>query len=309
MESQGINKNVRTGRLIRIHPITNENIDMAETRERGIQTPENLKSIIDSITHIGWHDCNKNYNINHGERNPTNIIFVTLAGGGILELDGIGYKITPGTMTIIPSHINTVYYTDPEEDHWEFYWMHVGGVNVSNILRRLYQSHNYLIPLNDPSVYTAIYEDILGSALEGTAMALYNSRKLSEFLHLFVEEIISGRIIVSDNNNFVKTILQYIELHYMEDISLTDLAGLVFMSVEGTIRTFKKYTGYTPHAYLKLYRIMLACDLLSTTDLSVKNIAVRVGHQSASNFSSEFRRVKGVTPTQFRNQTNRTQNK
>ena len=212
------NKDFTDGRLIRRHPLTNELTDMAQTRERIIRTPVNLVPLLDTTTSLGWHDSNRNYCINHGERNPTNLIFITLAGGGTLELDGVMYRIVPGTMTIIPNNVKTIYYTSPDEDHWEFYWMHVRGVNVSNILRRLYQSHNYMIQLKDPSVYTGIFEDILYSPLEGNAQAIYNSRKISELLHLFVEEIIAGRILISDNNNFVKTILQYMEANYMTNI-------------------------------------------------------------------------------------------
>ena len=296
------NKDFTDGRLIRRHPVTNEPTDMAQTRERIIRTPANLIPLIDSVNILGWHDCSRNYYIDHGERNATNLIFITLAGGGTLELDGVIYQIVPGTMTIIPNNVRTVYYTNPGEEHWEFYWMHVRGVNVSNIFRRLYQSHNYMIRLKDPAIYTRIFEDILYSPLEGNAQALYNSRRISELLHLFVEEIISGRILISDNNNFVKTILQFMEANYMTNITNEDLSALVFMTPETIIRTFKKNTGYTPHAYLKMYRIMISCILLSNTDLPVKEIAQRVGYKSASNYSSEFRNLKGMSPVQFRNQ-------
>lgn len=300
------NKDFTDGRLIQRHPLTNELTDMAQTRERIIRTPVNLVPLLDTTTNLGWHDSNRNYCINHGERNTTNLIFITLAGGGTLELDEVMYRIVPGTMTIIPNNVKTIYYTSPDEDHWEFYWMHVRGVNVSNILRRFYQSHNYMIQLKDPSVYTGIFEDILYSPLEGNAQAIYNSRKISELLHLFVEEIIAGRILISDNNNFVKTILQYMEANYMTNITNEDLSALVFMTPEAIIRTFKKNTGYTPHAYLKMYRIMISCNLLSNTNLPVKEIAQKVGYKSASNYSSEFRNLKGMSPVQFRNQYNHT---
>jgi len=302
MDKQKNDKFITDGRLILWHSKIYKNIDMGITREREFSNPESLIPLLDTIYKIGWHDCNLNYYINHGETNHSNLIIITIAGGGYLNLDGISYNISPNTIAIIPNDTNTVYYTDIKEGHWEFYWMHVKGFNVSNILQRLYQNHYYLIPLKNTEKYTHIFEEIINSHFEGNEMVLFNSRKISEILHLFVEEIIVGNIILSDNNNFIKTILQYIEANYMEYITVEDLAALVFVTPETVIRTFKKYTGYTPHAYLKMYRIMIACNMLSNTNHSVKDIALRVGYKSSSNFSAEFRNLKGISPIQFRNQ-------
>jgi len=284
------------------HPDLDEIIDMGETRERRISIPENLIPLIDSVDSLGWHDCSRAYYINHGERNDTNLVFITLAGGGILELNGVIYPIVPGTITVIPNNVKTVYYTAPGENHWEFYWMHVRGVNVSNIFRRLYQSRNYRYPVRDTTGYTRIFEEILNTRSEGSALALEVSQKISVLLHKIIEEIISQRILPKDDNDFVKKIRQYIEKHYMTNITIEELASHMFMTPENIIRTFKKYTDCTLHAYLKKHRITVACQLLHTTDLSVREVARRVGYRSASSFAAEFRSLKGISPTQFRKQ-------
>ena len=116
MDKQIKNKDSFEGRLILLHTIRNENLDMGQTRERMIHTPNNLIPLIDSLNNLGWHDCNLNYYVDHGERNPTNLIFITLSGGGILELEGIIYQIIPGTMTVIPNNVKTIYYTNPDEN-------------------------------------------------------------------------------------------------------------------------------------------------------------------------------------------------
>lgn len=298
-ELQG-NKYIEKVPLMIRHAKRNEILDMGLTRERRLSNPAVLTDILDHVIAIGWHDCNTNYFIHHQESNSDNIMFVTLLGGGILEIGGITYKITANSMTVIPNNVDVRYYTDIREGDWEFYWMHVRGVNVSNILRRLYQNNIYVIPLNTMDKYAAIFENILTLSCDGNEMVLYNSRKISELLHLFVEETIAKGIILADNNDFVKIVLQYIEKNYMHQINLEDISNRVFMSVEHTIRNFKKYTGYTPHSYLKMYRMMRACDLLSNTDMSVKEIAGKVGYKSDSNFISEFKSLKDMTPNQFR---------
>ena len=53
--------------------------------------------------------------------------------------------------------------------------------------------------------------------------------------------------------------------------------------------------------YLKALRLEKACELLGTTYLSVKEIAVQVGLNDASHFVRDFKKVYGLTPTQHRN--------
>ena len=283
-------------------PSSPEMTDMGLNRARIFSNAISLSMMLDTVRIIGWHDANGEYIFRQPDSERENMIFVTLSGGGILELNGLSYRIRPSTITVIPDNVEVSYYTDPAEKHWEFYWAHIRGANTSNVLRHLYQNHNYLLPLRNPDVFVSIFEDILTSPLEGSAMILYNSRKVSDLLHLFVEEIVCNQNSIPDNNDFVKTILRYIEEHYAQSITLADLASLLFMSEENLIRMFKKHTGYTPHAYLKMYRIMVACNLLRNTDLPVKRIAGMVGYKTVSFFTSEFRTLKGVTPTVFRSE-------
>ncbi|MBQ7298786.1 MAG: helix-turn-helix domain-containing protein [Clostridia bacterium] len=282
------------------HPHFGSFMEMGLTRDKHFINPKMLYDVIDRVNYVGWHDSNRNYYIDHKEQNETNLIFVTVSGGGILELDNVRYSIQSNTVTVIPCRVKTCYYTDPMQEHWEFYWMHTSGNNITNILSHLYHNHIYTLEINHIRSYTAIFEDILTSALDGIPMTLFNSRKIADFLHLLLEESISRGFILSDNNAFVKTVVQYIEQHYAEQMDLSDMAAAVYMSRENLIRTFRKHTGYTPYAYLKRYRMMRACELLDCTALPIKDIAARVGYSSVSNFIAEFRTVKHITPTQYR---------
>ncbi|MBQ4574718.1 MAG: helix-turn-helix domain-containing protein [Clostridia bacterium] len=287
-------------KLILTKPRSSETAEMGMTRERCFDTPSVLKSILDYVACTGWHRCSTAYIIEHSESNPDNIVFVTHGGCGILEIGSVEYRLTADTIAVVPAHTAAKYYTDPESGEWEFRWMHVRGVNVTNILSVLYRNNIYVIPIDRASLFAAIYEEILMNRFSGNEMALFNSRKISELLHLFVEATVSKGIILADNNDFVKTVVHYIEGNYMNPMTSEDIARYVYLSKEYTIRTFKRLTGYSPHAYLKKYRLMKACDYLSDTSLSIKDIAGRVGYRSESNFIAEFKGEKGVTPSRFR---------
>jgi AraC family transcriptional regulator len=85
-----------------------------------------------------------------------------------------------------------------------------------------------------------------------------------------------------------------------QDLSLKELAAASYLSPFHFARLFKKLTGSTPHNYLAGIRATRAQVLLADTELSVSEIAVRVGYLSASHFTKAFRVATGTTPREFR---------
>lgn len=98
----------------------------------------------------------------------------------------------------------------------------------------------------------------------------------------------------------LKEVFHFIHTHYQEDISLDDLTHIVHMSKEHLCRTFKKYTGYTPFAYLKHYRILQSCKLLQETDKKISEICTLCGFNNISYFNREFLEAMNTTPSNYR---------
>lgn len=87
---------------------------------------------------------------------------------------------------------------------------------------------------------------------------------------------------------------------YAQAICVADMAAASAMSVAHFSRKFRLHFGTTPHRYLRRVRIMVACDLLSTTDLPVSTVAARTGHYDQSHLCNEFVNAVGMTPTAYR---------
>jgi len=85
-----------------------------------------------------------------------------------------------------------------------------------------------------------------------------------------------------------------------QDLSLRSLAAASHLSPFHFSRLFKKLTGVTPHNYLAAIRATRAQSLLAGTDMSITEIASRVGYLSASHFTKAFRFSTGTTPSEFR---------
>jgi len=94
--------------------------------------------------------------------------------------------------------------------------------------------------------------------------------------------------------------VELISRDYARPLSVDELAATVSMSPSHFSRSFRAHFGSTPHKYVRRVRLMAACDLLSTTDLLVSEIATRCGFYDQSHLSNEFRKERGMTPVEYR---------
>lgn len=95
-------------------------------------------------------------------------------------------------------------------------------------------------------------------------------------------------------------LLSYLEQHYAEAITLFELATRAHMSPSSVLRAFHRATGMAPMAYLLHLRVQHAAQLLRDTEMSVTDIATRVGFASSSYFSRQFTQQIGVSPRAYR---------
>lgn len=106
--------------------------------------------------------------------------------------------------------------------------------------------------------------------------------------------------IKDDTTNDIKAILEYIKINYMNPISIKDLANVVNFSEHYFMRFFKKYMGMTCVDYINEYRLNIATNLLETTNMSIMEIAVKVGVNNISYFNKIFKKKFNLTPKEYR---------
>ena len=81
-----------------------------------------------------------------------------------------------------------------------------------------------------------------------------------------------------------------------------ELARLAGYSLSSFIRTFTREVGKTPQVFCRTKRIEMACELMSTTDSSLDEIAIQSGFADRFHMSQVFSRVLGCAPARFRQQ-------
>lgn len=93
---------------------------------------------------------------------------------------------------------------------------------------------------------------------------------------------------------------KYVNAHYMDEIPPQKLAEIFHINVSYLSQLFKKESGITYTEYLTNLRIKQACRLLGTTDTKIVDIAEMVGFHDYFYFTRVFKKVMGMSPTEYR---------
>lgn len=101
--------------------------------------------------------------------------------------------------------------------------------------------------------------------------------------------------------NLVLKLQREFETNYSLDYSLAEIAKKYNLSISSLSHQFKKITGISVMNYLLSCRIASAKNFLVKTDLSIGEITELCGFSDNSNFSRTFKKLNGISPTEFRN--------
>jgi len=143
---------------------------------------------------------------------------------------------------------------------------------------------------------------MIGKWMDGTVLGRIEAQHLGTELFL---ELLRMTGTLSDNRESSSTMMDrvaaYLSLHLSENITVKQLAELVHLSPSRFTVVFRDMYGVAPYRYLLELRIERAIEMMKQApDLRLSQIALYCGFQTAQHFSIAFRKVIGVTPSNFR---------
>lgn len=130
---------------------------------------------------------------------------------------------------------------------------------------------------------------------------LRNMDKTKEMLRCFFEEIVNVTSLHTKETNLSDTIQNYVQANYSKDLYLEKIAEDMGLSAKYVSRIFKKTTGKNLTDYINDVRMAHVRQMLTKTDLSIKEISEAVGIFSRSTFIRLFKKSMNVTPSEYRN--------
>lgn len=112
--------------------------------------------------------------------------------------------------------------------------------------------------------------------------------------------MLKSEIREEEGNHIIKQLHDYIKVNLDGDISLTRLAEIVYLNPSYLSRYYKLITGNNLSSYINEVKLEEAKRMLEDKDIKVNEIALKLGFESQSYFTSFFKKLTGMTPIDFR---------
>ena len=109
-----------------------------------------------------------------------------------------------------------------------------------------------------------------------------------------------AKVTIEDDSRRILKVKNYINENYMYELKLATLADLANMSPSAFSRFFKLHTGRTLSDYIIDIRMGFATRLLLDTNDTIAEVGFNCGYNNLSNFNRIFKRKKGCSPSEFR---------
>lgn len=183
------------------------------------------------------------------------------------------------------------------------------------ILKRM---HLYSLYLIKQEIMQVVYADLMQKGIQATKLfhdefsiqlsnrSLDGTTDMIRWVNYLLEKTFAYENEVKKSATIIDKINQYVHNHYKEDIDRNKIAEEFFLTPEYLAKLYKKKTGLTIKNYINDYRIEKAKKLLHTSDNSISEIAVAVGFDNFSYFSTLFKKSIGVSPKDYRDQNDTT---
>ncbi len=236
-------------------------------------------------------------------------LILVLDGSGYVYIDNVRHFVNKGDIVIYNAgqkHHEVGSLNNP----FSLNFIAFDNIKLSNV------AENHLISPNFPSIYAtgAHFE-----TFENYASTLINELVLRES---YYTEIISNtlRILVAmtyrlinnkqntasliSSNKIIANALVYLDLNYLKNFTIEDVAQYCFTSKFHLIHLFKKIQGITILDYIMNKRINYAKNLLKETNSKINEISLLTGFNNLNYFCKSFKKIEQCTPTEYRNNLN-----
>lgn len=229
------------------------------------------------------------------------------------------YHIMPGELLVIsPGEVHQLF-APPTGKRFIFLFDMSAISNIKGVsgILALLNGCLYITKSAYPQIYDDVYQ--LFMLMRNEYFSSDEFRDLSVCGHLLEFFVIYGKnhlnntdllsnVRVYKQKEYMQkfnTVLDYIDAHYTEELSLDDMADFSGFSKYHFTRLFKRYTDSTFYEYLSIKRIKAVEVLLAKSDLSITEIALQAGFSSISTFNRIFKQQKHCTPSEFRSLNNK----
>lgn len=227
------------------------------------------------------------------------ILIYCVEGEGVIEVENRPYMIKKHEVFCIPPNKKHRYYAS-QDNPWSIYWVHFKGEDTKHYPLTTCE----VIEVNSIPGETRIITlfDILFRTLQRTYTQgnyIYISQVLGLILaEIYYREKVDG---ASKQDKHITAVIRYMYKNLDRNLRLEDLANELHLSKSYINTGFKKYANKSPIDFFIHLKMQEACKLLKSTDMYILEISHTLGYDDQYYFSRIFKKVIGVSPKEYRN--------
>lgn len=254
-------------------------------------------------TDIGWYPHAQYHYCERPTGAEEHILILCMEGEGWFEIDRQRGAVRQHEALLIPRGAAHIYGAN-EDDPWSIHWVHFTGTS-SDYYAHLLPPGAHTLAVAPETVKTVIalfrecYDSFLGSFV--LQQMIYTAETLHHLLGcVFFNNRAFSPTLRTSQFHSTRATLEYLRQNLDQRLSLDDMAEHARLSKSHFLRLFKEQTGYSPVDYFIHLKLQHACMLLSITRQTVREISLAVGYEDPYYFSRIFKKVVGVSPSQYR---------
>ena len=268
-------------------------------------TPDQINMVTDDpiyrllyATDIGYYPFASDHFVDRPTGSSSHILIHCISGNGWYKIGLDEYSVCEGEFFVLPAGVAHQY---GSKNGWRIYWLHFEGDMARSFLDRIVKKDysSKVGPMRELSI--SLFRDLLNH------ISLCMTNSTLSYLHYSIWHLLGMYCLYESfseskpyGHKRIQELIAYMKDNISEQMTLTEMADYAELSVSRFSEIFKEQTGHSPVDFYIHIKIQRASQMLISTSLKIKDIALICGWANPFYFSRSFKQINGYPPKVYR---------
>lgn len=257
------------------------------------------------ITDIGFFPHARYHYRERAEGCDTYILIYCAEGEGRVTINKAVHLLQERQLVVIPADTPHSYWTEAVHP-WTIYWIHFKGEQAEHYSTLLKGGAGTLtLRSQDSEKFIALFHqcyDLLSGSGYSPSHQIFAMQTAAYAISSL--GIITEREEEKRKQQYIESAIHLMNMKLEDNLTLDEIAQYTQISKQHLNHLFKSSVGFAPIDYYLRLKMRRACQLLDLTSLSIKEVCHSLGFKDPYYFSRLFRKIIGLSPTDYRNKLN-----
>ena len=233
---------------------------------------------------------------------PNYVLHYILEGKGEYRINNHVYSLSAGQGFLMKPNTMSSYKAD-HTTPWKYLWIGFDGSYAKELLSQIgLSSRTLTFSANCGDKLLEVINRMLECDADGISYHLYLQTQLYVFFYHLSQVLSakSNKLHSGQQNYYIRMAEEFVEKYYAQNIHVQDIADYVGICRSHLTTLFQDNLQMSPSEYITHFRLTRAHEQLAISNFSIGKIAEICGYQDSLVFSRAFKKMTGMTPTQYR---------